>query len=189
MGEWQTLIGSSKDKEDIDLADTDSHGNTALHVACYRGFVDCIEMFLKDSRLTPEIVNMRNNFKKTAVFEIFEGKRLRDPVVLKMLKMLLNNKDVNLEETNKYGQTVLVLDIACGGSESPEVVQLLIDDHRITTDVLNKVDIARVYETENCKILLSRKDLNLKTVYIFDIFSEDESSGYGDLIFSSRMTE
>ena len=178
MSEWQTLIGSCKDKEDVDLADTDSHGNTALHVACYRGFVDCIEMFLKDSRLTPEIVNMRNNFKKTAVFEIFEGKRLRDPVVLKMLKMLLNNKDVNLEETNKYGQTVL--DIACGGSESPKVLQLLIDDHRITTDVLNKVDIARVDETKKCKILLSRKDLDLKTVNIFDIFSKDESSGYGN---------
>ena len=49
------------------LEETDSHGWTGLHYACYYNSADAIKIFGKDRRCTPAIVNMKDITKKTAV--------------------------------------------------------------------------------------------------------------------------
>ena len=34
--------------DDVDISATDKNGKTALHLACVRGYVDCVEMLVNE---------------------------------------------------------------------------------------------------------------------------------------------
>ena len=59
-------------REDIDIAvpqkrSFESFANTALHIACEYGNSECLELLLKDKRMTGELINKKNDMGQTAL--------------------------------------------------------------------------------------------------------------------------
>ena len=52
---------------DIKVDVTDSYGETGLHEACGNNNVECVKLFTKDKRCTPDVLNMRDNNGESAV--------------------------------------------------------------------------------------------------------------------------
>jgi ankyrin repeat protein len=64
-------------RADLDIGATNTSGNTALHTACYHGYVDCVVLLGQDSRMTSKIINMKNNLDgETALMVAVNGGHL-----------------------------------------------------------------------------------------------------------------
>ena len=179
-----------------DLSATDKDGDTALHVACLMGFSDCVEFLLKDPRMTQEIVNKQNKHGNTAIFAIMDDK-METP---ETLRMLLRREDVNLAKINNDGETVLHRACIEGIADH---VKLLIEDERITTELINKqvdngdtalIEVAKRHP-EILSILLSRDDLDLAITNcddrsaLHELCHTENAAEYVDLLLDDpRMT-
>ena len=54
-------------RDDLDIAATNSYGNTALHVACMNGSAECVTLLGQDRRMTSSIINIKCNVGNTAL--------------------------------------------------------------------------------------------------------------------------
>ena len=54
-------------RDDLDLAVTNKNGDTALHMACGKGYADIVAMIGQDRRMTRQIMNMKNKKGITAL--------------------------------------------------------------------------------------------------------------------------
>ena len=167
-----------------DLSATDKDGDTALHVSCLMGFSDSVQLLLKDPRMTAEIINKQNNHGNTAIITIMDDK-IETPNIL---RMMLQREDVSLSKMNSNGETVL--NRACIEGIADHV-QLLIDDDRTTTELINKqvdngdtalIELAK-HHPEILSILLSRNDL------VLGIANWDNRTAFHELCYNENGAE
>ena len=196
FGEHRDILKLLVANKHTDLSATDKDGDTALHVSCLMGFSDSVQFLLKDPRMTAEIINKQNNYGNTAISAIMDDK-IETPNIL---RMMLCREDVSLSKMNSDGETVL--NRACIEGMADHV-QLLIDDSRTTTELVNKqvdngdtalIELAK-HHPEILSILLSRKDLELGTANcdnrtaLHELCYNENATEYVDLLLDDpRMT-
>ena len=115
--------------EEVDIAVfTKCYFNTALHIACTNGYLKCVDVLLKDSRMTIEILNQQNRKGKTALMIASENHS-------EIVKCLLGRNEVDLAVSDTDGNTALHITCAIGNVDT---LTLLIQDGRMTSDIMNK---------------------------------------------------
>lgn len=144
---------------------TDHQGNTALHVAAYRGQLAAVEALVSAD---PSLISQTNNVGETFLHKAVSGfqtpafRRLDRQVAL--LKQLLSGKNFHIEEIinvkNNDGRTALHMAII--GNIHTDLVQLLmtaplINVNACDVDGMTPLDYLRQYPNSASSDILIRK--------------------------------
>ena len=87
---------------DIKIDATDSYGETGLHEACGNNNVECIKLFTKDKRCSPEILNMRDKNGESAVIAAVKRGHLDS------VREMATVPGIDLSIRSSDGQTMII---------------------------------------------------------------------------------
>merc|ERR1719318_2502135 len=118
-------------RDDLDLAVTsNTDGDTALHMACDKGYADIVALIAQDRRMTRQIMNMKNNLGYSALMRAVARNQLE------IVRILLARDDLDLADTDKLANTAL--HVACVmGHANADIVAMLGQDRRMTRQIIN----------------------------------------------------
>ena len=148
-------------RKDIDIAVTQkrivgSSSNTALHIACEYGNYECLELLLKDKRMTEELINKKNDVGQTALTRCTNKKHI---------ELMINHREVDISAEFETSNNVLYFSCLHGFAEC---VNFLLQDIRLTSGILNKRYqdgntslMEAIKYPKILKMLLAREDLDL----------------------------
>ena len=87
-------------RDDLDLAVTDTYGETALHMACESGYADIVALICQDRRMTGQIINMKTNRGDSALMRAVSRGNLS------CVERMSELEGVDWETKNNSGQSL-----------------------------------------------------------------------------------
>jgi hypothetical protein len=87
-------------RDDLDIAATTYNGSSALHLACHKGYADCVALLGKDRRMTRRIINIKCRWGYTALMDAV------DYGYLSCVEEMAKLDGVDWETKNKKGKSL-----------------------------------------------------------------------------------
>jgi ankyrin repeat protein len=104
-------------KHNANIGLPDTSGNTALHHAAAYGWTECVKLLIQyGANSSPE-----NAWKSTPITIALQKNHLA------IVKELLHSQEINVNSKDDEGRTLLALTMANINAESPEFIDLLLN--------------------------------------------------------------